>query len=372
MVSRMIIKIGDLFSSEAKTLVNTVNCVGVMGKGIALDFKKKYPDMYAEYEQLCSRKEVKPGKPYYYSDLYGTSIINFPTKDHWRSPSKVSYIASGLDWFRENYAHLGITSIAFPPLGCGNGGLPWTVVGPLMYKKLSDLPIDIEVFAPYGTPAAQLTEEFLSVKTSESVQDMIGKRALPFNKYWLFILYAVNKLNHDQYSLNVGRVIRQKICYILSRSGLPMGFTFRESSYGPFSKEVDQAIIALSNANYMTEKQTGKMTETIVSPSFVFPREEFTEQEMNAANRAVDLLSRIKSTDHAEMIATVLFSYDELKEQNSYEPTDADVFQHVLNWKKRWKGLKEEEIQSTILNLAALGWMSPLASGVFAEEDDLY
>lgn len=372
MVNEMIVKIGDLFSSKAKTLVNTVNCVGVMGKGIALEFKKKYPKMFAEYEQLCSRKELQPGKPYYYSDLYGSSIINFPTKDHWRSPSKLSYIVSGLDWFRENYQKYGIESVAFPPLGCGNGGLPWTVVGPLMYSKLFDLPIEIEIYAPYGTPSYQLTDEFLKSNQIQLTQEMTGKHALPFNKYWLFILYAVGKMNHNRYSLNVGRVIRQKICYILSRSGLPMGFSFKESSYGPFSREVDQAIMALSNSNYMTEKQTGRMTETIVSPSFTFPYELFTEKDLAAADHAVDLLSRFKNTDHAEMIATVLFSYDELKEKGQMEPRDADVFNYVLAWKKRWKDCREDEIKGTIINLTALGWMTPSFSGELTFNEDYY
>ena len=368
----MNIIIGDLFESRAKTLVNTVNCVGVMGKGIALEFKKRYPAMFEEYEQLCSRKEVAPGKPYHYSDLYGTSIINFPTKDHWRSPSKFSYIASGLDWFRANYKKYHITSVAFPPLGCGNGGLPWTVVGPLMYEKLHDLPIDIEIYAPFGTPVQQLSIEFMEAHSSHSSWEMEGKRALPFNKYWLFILYAINKMNHNRYSLNVGRTIRQKICYVLSRSGLPMGFTFRERSYGPFSAEVDQAVMTLSNANYMTEKQAGQMIETVVSPSFSFPYWEFTEQEIQAANRAIDLLCRIKNTDHAEMIATVLFSYDELKAQKSLEPRDIDVYQHIIKWKKRWEDSKKEEVIRTIWNLASLGWMTPVVSGELQIDDDLF
>ena len=132
----MIIKIGNMFESDVKTLVNTVNCVGVMGKGIAAEFKKKYPKMFDEYTAMCECGIVKPGLPYYYTDLTGASILNFPTKDHWRSPSRLSYIISGLKWFRENYQSLGITSIAFPPLGCGNGGLDWEMVGPIMYEYL--------------------------------------------------------------------------------------------------------------------------------------------------------------------------------------------------------------------------------------------
>ena len=153
----MIFRIGDIFSSDMKTLVNTVNCVGVMGKGIALEFKKRYPKMYREYMAMCENGHIRPGKPYYYEDAEGNSVLNFPTKDHWRSPSKLSYIIDGLQWFRDNYDKLGITSIAFPPLGCGNGGLSWNVVGPLMYQYLHDLEIDIVVYAPYETSQEQLT-----------------------------------------------------------------------------------------------------------------------------------------------------------------------------------------------------------------------
>ena len=93
----MKILIGNLFDSKAQTLVNTVNCVGVMGKGIALEFKKRYPLMFDEYSNKCKLKEVKPGTPYLYQDITGVSVLSFPTKDNWRSPSKLSYIVDGLD-----------------------------------------------------------------------------------------------------------------------------------------------------------------------------------------------------------------------------------------------------------------------------------
>ena len=365
----MKIRIGNMFESKAATLVNTINCVGVMGKGIALEFKNRYPVMYKEYVDLCSKGLVKPGKPYYYCDLNGTSIINFPTKDHWRSPSKLSYIVNGLDWFREHYQELGITSVAFPPLGCGNGGLDWAVVGPLMYAKLSDLPIDIELFAPYGTKPEQLTVQFLSKNEIKSSQDIVGNKNIPFNKYWYLILYAVQRLNNDRYSLSVGRTIFQKVCYILTRAGIPTGFNFVEGSYGPYSKEVKQAIMVLSNANLMTEKQFGSMVKTIVSPKFKLSDEEFSKEELSRADKAIDLLSRIRSTDQAEMVATVLFSYDEMKTKMT-EVSDYDVFEHVLNWKPRWKDVKEQEICSTISNLTYLKWMAPLYTGKLQNAED--
>lgn len=157
----MLVTIGNIFESKASTLVNTVNCVGVMGKGVALEFKKRYPQMFKEYAEKCRNHELNAGCPYYYCDLTGASVINFPTKEHWRSPSKLSYITDGLNWFVDNYQNLGITSVAFPPLGCGNGGLPWEIVGPLMYQKLKNLPIYIEIYAPFGTKPEQLKKEFL-------------------------------------------------------------------------------------------------------------------------------------------------------------------------------------------------------------------
>ncbi len=357
----MTVKIGDMFESQAKTLVNTVNCVGVMGKGVALEFKKRYPSMYTDYTVLCKSGAIKPGIPYYYQDLSGASIINFPTKDHWRSPSKLSYIISGLDWFRNNYKDLGIESIAFPPLGCGNGGLPWTVVGPLMYSKLNDLPIQIEIYAPYGTPPEQITEKFLAGNIPDSPKEIIGNKNLQLNKYWLLILYVIKKLNNDKYSLNVGRTIFQKVCYVLTRTGVPTGFKFIESQYGPYSSEAKQAIMILSNANLMTEKRLGQMVETIVTPNFKINPNDFTVQDINNADKTFDLLSRIKSTDQAEMIATVLFSYDELSEKYA-AVTEKQIFDHVVNWKKHWNGTKDPEIISTIESLSVLGWMKPDSS----------
>jgi O-acetyl-ADP-ribose deacetylase (regulator of RNase III) len=143
----MVLYIKDnLFESPAKVLVNTVNIVGVMGRGIALTFKKIYPDMFKQYQKLCENTKFHLGSLW----LYKTShkwILNFPTKKHWRQPSKPEYIEKGLRKFISTYSSMGITSIAFPQLGCGNGELDWeTVVHPLMKKYLLKLPIDIFIY----------------------------------------------------------------------------------------------------------------------------------------------------------------------------------------------------------------------------------
>lgn len=136
---------GDLLSSPAQVQVNTVNIVGVMGKGIALQFKNKYPDMFTSYQKMCDKKLLDVGKLY----LWKSSekwILMFPTKKHWRNPSKIEYIESGLKKFVDNYERLGIESIAFPKLGCGNGNLDWNIVKPIMEKYLKPLPISIYIY----------------------------------------------------------------------------------------------------------------------------------------------------------------------------------------------------------------------------------
>lgn len=129
----MKILVGDILQSKAHTLINTVNCVGIMGKGIALEFKKRFPEMFDDYVQRCEHKEVKPGLPYLYKTLFPPQVINFPTKDHWKSVSRISDIEKGLQYLLAHYKEWGITSLAIPPLGCGNGQLEWRVVGPLIY-----------------------------------------------------------------------------------------------------------------------------------------------------------------------------------------------------------------------------------------------
>lgn len=369
----MVIKIGDIFASNMQTIVNTVNCVGVMGKGIALEFKKRYPDMYKEYAAMCRNGEVKPGKPYYYFDIFGNSIINFPTKDHWRSPSKLSYVVNGLKWFRKNYEELGITSIAFPPLGCGNGGLAWSTVGPIMYYYLHDLSIDIEVYAPYGTRQEQLTVDFLQNNVILSPEEVIGSKNVCFNRYWYFILYVIQKLNNDKYALRVGRTIRQKICFVLTRSGIPTGFTFVRNAYGPYAKEVNDAITVLSNANLLTEVQLGQMIETRVSPEFKLKVSDFSGAELKIVEQVIDLLSRVKSTAQAEMMSTVMFSFDELAKKGGC-PTEKEIYNYILDWKPRWKNSKvESEIISTIKDLSELGWIEPdCSTGFYELEEELF
>ena len=143
----------SLFVSPARTLVNTVNTAGVMGKGIAKVFRDVYPAMFEEYRRRCERKEIGPGVLQLFPTPHKT-ILNFPTKRHWRQPSRLDDVEAGLRTFVASYAEHGLTSVAFPQLGCGNGGLDWeTQVQPLMERYLASLPIDIYIHVPSSSGA---------------------------------------------------------------------------------------------------------------------------------------------------------------------------------------------------------------------------
>lgn len=137
--------VSDLFQSPAQVLVNAVNTVGVMGKGIAADFRQFFPDMFEQYRSLCERGQFTTGQLWLYKTPH-KSILNFPTKQHWRDPSKLEYVEAGLHKFAATYIEKGITSISFPLLGSGLGGLDWeTQVRPLMESVLEPLPINVYI-----------------------------------------------------------------------------------------------------------------------------------------------------------------------------------------------------------------------------------
>lgn len=360
----MKVKIGNIFESKCLAIVNTVNCVGVMGKGIALEFKKRYPEMFIDYVKKCKSGKVQTGIPYVFDNGDGMTIINFPTKDHWRSPSRLSFVVQGLDWFVANYEKYGITSVAFPPLGCGNGGLSWEVVGPIMYQKLRGLPIEVEIYAPFGVSKNEITDDFLS--KSVISDEVLGKSNLKVNPKWYLILEAVRELNGRTYSLKVGRTIYQKICYVMTRNGVNTGFTFSKGSYGPYSADVKDSITALANANLIIEQTLGRMVSLSVPDNVVIHEDKFSQEEWIAMKKTVDLFGRVKSTDQAEMIATVLYSYDELN-NGKQKISDKDVYNYVMSWKPHWKQEKNYEVCDTIHNLAMLSLISVAHSNLLLD-----
>ena len=171
---------GNLFESPAKVLVNTVNTVGVMGKGIALTFKQAFPEMFRRYQVLCERKQLDIGNLWLYKTTHKW-VLNFPTKRHWRNPSRLEYIEAGLAKFVETYAEHGITSIAFPELGCGNGELAWSEVMPLMVKYLRSLPINVYVYLYDRDGSTTVEHRDVAAMRKWLRQE---PRSLAFDQFW--------------------------------------------------------------------------------------------------------------------------------------------------------------------------------------------
>ena len=147
-ISNLIFLRGDLFAAPVDCLINPVNCVGVMGKGLAREFKRRYPAMFASYQEACRAGRLRPGRLHIWQAPDGARIVNFPTKRHWREPSRYQDIEAGLDALRGYLEAQGPVRVAVPPLGCGLGGLDWERVKDMIGRKLEGLTAQILIFEP--------------------------------------------------------------------------------------------------------------------------------------------------------------------------------------------------------------------------------
>lgn len=226
---------GDLFQSQAEALVNTINCVGTMGKGLALEFKKKFPDNFQAYKTACEKKKIHPGKMFTYSldSLFGTQyIINFPTKNHWREKSKLSYIEEGLADLIRVITEEQIESIAIPPLGCGNGGLAWNTVKKMIEKYLDTISCEVYVYEP--------PTSFIELQNK-----ITPSRAL--------LLCAME----EYYELNpldaLSRLEVQKLAYFLQALGEPLRLTYEKGCCGPFAKKLNVVLNDFEDKGYIED-----------------------------------------------------------------------------------------------------------------------
>jgi len=191
---------GDLFESGAQTLVNTVNTVGVMGKGVALEFKRRFPEMFADYQRRCHAGEVRLGEPYLWRGLIEPWVVNFPTKDHWRSVSRLADIERGLTYLAGHIAEWDVASLAVPPLGAGSGGLDWATVGPTIYRHLERLPIPVILYAPYQAPDDQANVEFLAAGTPLPTPPSNGR----LEPGWIALAEIVRRIDQAPHAWPIG------------------------------------------------------------------------------------------------------------------------------------------------------------------------
>lgn len=362
---------GDLFASEAQTLTNTVNTVGVMGKGIALGFKQRFPEMFRDYQRRCARGEVKLGRPYLWAPTFDRWVLNFPTKEHWRSTAKRDDIVAGLEHLHRNYHGWGIQSLAVPPLGCGEGGLEWSVVGPTLYWHLSRLTVPVELYAPFGTPEDQLRIAFLADEGERLQHGRQGR--LKLSPGAVALAAIVRAIHAEPNHWPIGRTMFQKLAYFATQAGIPTGLTFRQESYGPFSPDLNRLRGRLEDNGVLTETASsgGRMLVVTPGPEFEAARrayDSYLAQWRDVLERVVDLFLRL-NTREAEIAASVHFATAQLASRRQDPPSEWEVWRYIEHWKN--DRLKPEDVAASIRKLAELGWLSVRHSPALPVEDDV-
>ena len=362
-----------MFASDAQTLVNTVNCVGIMGKGVALEFRRRFPEMYDDYVARCKARQVRLGDPYLFRRLLTPWILNFPTKDHWRSVSRLSDIVAGLEHLTANYQEWGITSLAVPPLGCGQGQLEWRVVGPTLWRYLSRLDIPVELYAPTGTPQAELDERFLAESTESRLSGEVSSAPAPrINPAWVALVEILARIEREPYHWPVGRTTFQKIAYFATEAGIPTELQYSKGSYGPFAGELKSVTTKLVNNGLIREERLGNMLAVKLGPTYQDAVHTF-ETELASweptIERITDLFLRMR-TQQAEVAATVHFAACELAQQAGDKPSEFEVLDAVRQWKQRRRPpLLDADVAQAIRGLNLLEWIEAKPSKGLLDED---
>jgi len=317
---------GNILESPAQALINTVNTVGVMGKGIALQFKKTFPNNYKAYLEACKNNKIQIGKLFIHTDsnmLSGQKIIiNFPTKTNWRKPSEYIYIEKGLDHLINIITQYNIKSIAIPPLGAGNGGLEWEKVKNIITDKLQNLDIEVFIYEPTNQIKEYLKKE--RVKLTEA-------RAL-----FLYVSYDLVK--NGEY---VSEFSSEKVCYFLQRFGARKYFKlkYEPNFYGPYSGKV-RYILNILNGSYimgfsdMNKKPFEPLT--ILSDGYEAVKE-YIENDLELsqiANKTTEFLSGFYSDFALELLSSVDFIISENKTFDN-----RIILQRLTEWNDRKRSL---------------------------------
>lgn len=327
---------GNLMASGDAVLVNTVNSVGVMGKGIALQFKDEFPHNFEVYAEACRNGEVVPGKLLIVRDSsprYGEkTIINFPTKVHWRHPSRYEYIEKGLVSLREYLEKNRVQSISIPPLGCGNGGLDWARVKPMIISAISGLDVSVHVYEPNPMIGSLLRAEARPIGDVE----LTPERAM-----MLYALFFYETLGEPS-----NLFVANKLAYFMQRLGDPAfaKFKFTAAHFGPYCQQVGKNLHRL-NGKYVRglEQMNLRAFDTFtLEYSTLQEVKNYVETELSAESRGrleqlTTLISGFQSTLSLEVLATVDF----VRKDNPGISLE-DTIQKVWEWSDRKKELFKE------------------------------
>lgn len=330
--------VGNIIRCETEAIVNTVNTVGVMGKGIALAFKKAFPLNYRLYVEACKTNKIDIGKLLVTetNELYPKYIINFPTKKHWRYPSKYEYIESGLKDLKKIIQEYSIQSISIPPLGSGNGRLDWKKVKTLIKNYLEEIADDVEIliFEPGYQDQTRLEKKQVG---------LTDKRAL--------FLYTLWKYRVLGYQTNL--LVAQKIAYFIQKFGEDLNLKFEKGIYGPYAHNLTHLLKHI-NHSYIKfdEKQTSpaeelNLIESTISEIDNYYNNKLSDLQQKRVSRMLEFIEGFESPYGLELLATISFIKD-----HTWKDNFEDIHSEIEHWTERKKEImKPRHIEVAISRL---------------------
>lgn len=337
-------KTGDILQADVEALVNTVNCVGIMGRGIALQFKNDFPENFKAYEAACRRDEVQPGKMFVFETGALTNpkfIINFPTKRHWRGKSRMEDIESGLKALVEEIRVRGIRSIAIPPLGSGLGGLNWNDVRPRIVEALRGLSdLRVIVFEPNGAP--------VPVKSRDVPAMTSGRAAL---------VVLINRYLGGLMDPFVTLIEVQKLMYFMQEAGEPLRLNYIKHHYGPYADNLRHVLTKIEGHLVSGYHDGGDAPEKQLElvPGAIKEAETFLSEGSDTRDRfdrVAQLVEGFETPFGLELLATVHWVTTHEK-ATSLEETVARVHQ----WNDRKKRFSPRQIEIAFETLKSKGWL---------------
>lgn len=343
-------KYGDILQDGSEALVNTVNCVGIMGRGIALQFKNAFPDNFKVYVAACKNEEVQPGRMLVFETKKLTNprfIINFPTKRHWRGKSRIEDIESGLIALVETIRQNNIRSIAIPPLGSGLGGLDWTVVKPLIEASLHPLTdVHAVLYLPQGAPE---TDRMIHNRTVPNMTP--GRAALVelMNRYLAGLLDPFVTL------LEV-----HKLLYLLQEAGEPLRLKFQKGPYGPYAENLRHVLNAIEGhlvSGYADGGDSPNKQLKLI-PGAVEDASKFLQQHPETLSRfekVSNLVDGFESPFGLELISTVYW----IMKNESVNSVD-DVVKHTYNWSEHKRQFTTRQIGIATTVVSQKGWVKSI------------
>ena len=339
---------GNILKSDVEAIVNTVNCVGVMGRGIALQFKKIFPDNFKAYEAACKRGEVKPGSMFVYDSgrlINPRYIINFPTKRHWKGRSHIEDIESGLTALFHEIEDRDIRSVAIPPLGCGLGGLKWKNVFPLIEKVVSKLSanVNVVVYEPSGTPSS------LTIAKVNKVPCMtIGRASL---------IALMRRYLRPVIDPAITLLELQKLMYFMQEAGELLKLNYEKAPYGPYAKTLSH-VLNLIEGHFISGYLDGGDTpekHLELNPKIIPLAETFLEQfpeTLVRFERVTNLIQGFETSFGMELLSTVHWVI------TREEATSIDLtIQKVHEWSPRKKMFSKAHITIASNTLIQQKWV---------------